>query len=658
MLATFDFETRGLWGEIFRGGYYDAVNGYKTVNNAEEFIDHIFELEKNLGDIEIIKKKRKNVPKEYIKSEYVEEKKEVYKITIEKDTLYIYAFNLEFDLSKIISEFQRKGLKFEIDYNNSLIINGSFHVVKVLERNIKFCDIYPLVGSSLDQACKSFDLYTKKIEIDNKEDYFLTVKPDDEGLNVYLRNDVLATFELLHKIKDLANLSEQDFVRCPTIASLSMKMFRINMPGDYKLIKDSELEIDREEFVRQGYFGGRVEVLKNQAENCFHYDVNSLYPYEMLINFYPVGKSVFSRRLGVKSRTGVVMDKDRMLECKKLFDDRKHLYMMECKIELPDTLNIGLLPMRVNGKLLFPVGILKGVWCNVEIDFAVSNGAKVLEIYQILGWTKKAKVFEKFVTVFKTMKQESTGAKRFFAKSVQNSLYGKFAMARIRNFHKLYKPELRERLNERCIVNAKIESQLGQSLLTYNDKIYADYIRPQFSAFTTAYSRIELLKTMLNAEKKNNQVYYCDTDSIVCKKELPEKICDEIEYGKWKLERKVKEGLYLLPKLYAEIGEDGNELLKSKGIIKNYVHTLSYKDYKNYFERMKEKKDTILYDDTTQLKYYGRRKVLQADKFNKNFDEKLLLKKRFLFSNQNMHKRIFDFENNTSRPINIVESDD
>ena len=44
MLAAFDTETRGLFGDIFRMGYYDKQNGYKAFYNAEEFIEHIYKI--------------------------------------------------------------------------------------------------------------------------------------------------------------------------------------------------------------------------------------------------------------------------------------------------------------------------------------------------------------------------------------------------------------------------------------------------------------------------------------------------------------------------------------------------------------------------------------------------------------------------------------
>lgn len=37
------------------------------------------------------------------------------------------------------------------------------------------------------------------------------------------------------------------------------------------------------------YYGGRTEVFKPLLKNGYHYDVNSLYPYVMLENKFPVG---------------------------------------------------------------------------------------------------------------------------------------------------------------------------------------------------------------------------------------------------------------------------------------------------------------------------------------------------------------------------------
>ena len=65
-------------------------------------------------------------------------------------------------------------------------------------------------------------------------------------------------------------------------------------------------------------------------------------------------------------------------------------------------------------------------------------------------------------------------------------------------------------------------------------------------------------------------------------------------------------------------------------------------------------KDHIVYDETSDNIYYNRYKIIQVLKTGKDFDDKILLKKRFIFSDKTIHKRIFDFENNSSKPLKII----
>ena len=56
--------------------------------------------------------------------------------------------------------------------------------------------------------------------------YFKTVDPDDKLLNEYLEYDCRSLYEIMDKVTKVAPISEEDFMKCPTSASLSMKTFQ------------------------------------------------------------------------------------------------------------------------------------------------------------------------------------------------------------------------------------------------------------------------------------------------------------------------------------------------------------------------------------------------------------------------------------------------
>jgi hypothetical protein len=66
----------------------------------------------------------------------------------------------------------------------------------------------------------------------------------------------------------------------------------------------------------------------------------------------------------------------------------------------------------------------------------------------------------------------------------------------------------------------------------------------------------------------DNKLIYCDTDSITLEKPLDEKYVSYTELGKLKLEYVIKEGIYISPKFYGLKCDNGETIIKTKGIAK------------------------------------------------------------------------------------------
>jgi hypothetical protein len=79
--------------------------------------------------------------------------------------------------------------------------------------------------------------------------------------------------------------------------------------------------------------------------------------------------------------------------------------------------------------------------------------------------------------------------------------------------------------------------------------------------FTTAYARMHMAKFKM---EYGNHLYYSDTDSLILDCPLPDNMVGK-ELGQVKLEYKVREGIFLAPKTYAIITEDGDKVTKIKG---------------------------------------------------------------------------------------------
>jgi hypothetical protein len=119
-----------------------------------------------------------------------------------------------------------------------------------------------------------------------------------------------------------------------TISALAMKIFLskyynyniplINKPSIYKDIK-------------QAYYGGMTEVYIPHGKDLYYYDVNSLYPF-VALNDMP----------------GLVANKIQFYHDNTNISDLFGFFY--CKIVVSEDLYLGLLPLRVNLGIEFPLG--------------------------------------------------------------------------------------------------------------------------------------------------------------------------------------------------------------------------------------------------------------------------------------------------------------
>lgn len=620
MLASFDLESRGLFGSIFKLGYYDGSDYYEC-DHGPALVTHLLAQVEKHGKIDL------------------------------------FTFNLEFDLSKLLNSLIEYGdqdllAKFELDWSKSLIINGRFHVAKLKNYEIYLRDIYPLVNCSLEQASTSFELANSKIIPElgglTKEQWFLTVAPNDEKLCEYLKLDVLSTYELVYKLMGLSGLEEKDFLRCPTLASLAMKIYSTQFRKDFEQVKGSELYKTCEQFVRQAYYGGRTEIFKPVMNQGYHYDVNSLYPQVMEVNSYPVGPpSKLREELPAAEKMTIF----------EMVRKRKLPYLLHAKLKVKEVY-IPTIPKRYEDKLVFPTGVFTTYVPNPELEYALHRGeVEVLEVIGMVWWKKTAPIFREFVEKFKSLKLGSIGAKRNFAKLIQNSLYGKFGMQRERLTYVEFDQKKYENFREKQILCAKLRTPFRRGddwkhILSYRKLFFADYIRPHYAALITSYARVALIRQIHNLEAQGASVYYCDTDSIFTSQPLPAEEVDDKVYGKWKLEHEVAEAVFVLPKLYAFVDQSGEVIMKNKGIVRPYVKTLSFASYLQFYQNLISKNDHTLYDE--HAGYVGRENIMQALRLSKPLERKLRLRKVLRFSLVIL-KRQYDFVNNSSLPLVLQE---
>lgn len=627
-ILTLDTETRKLDGEIFRIGLFDGEQCFK-------------------------------------KNSFSELKQKLLSYTI-SNNVHIFIHNLNFDLSKIIKE-----LAGRIIWSESLWINNRPAIIKTLDYT--FHDSLILLGgASLDKLCKDFSIENAKMDmiellwqqkhpcikmkksqyrtiydkkhdkkykllrfynqsnkknIDKKEtmgEYFNTVDPLDKTLNEYLDYDCMSLYEIIDKVMQVAPITKEDFLLCPTAASLSMKTYQTKFTKYYKLASKGkwiERNNQMEEVLKAGYYGGRTEVfIPLLNRRGYHYDVNSEYPFVMAAagNVYPIGEA--EHHIGLRAKIQWIT------YCRT----QKGGGIVEATVYSPEEGMIGeypILPLKYDNKLIFPKAEFTGTWTFPELYFAQSRGVKILEIHQCVFFWQTADLFSEFVNHFKKLKLDNSPngdpehdkncnpSLRQLSKNILNALYGKFATKRERDsfvgkeeIEKLmealekkkeyFQPELEffqdvleggvqeatknyfgnntdKKIIGRMPKNIN-PSWIDEEIFQYTTYLTSDYIQVQISAYVTSYARIHLYKGFESIWNKGGKIYYSDTDSLVSDVPMDSEFIDSTEFGKWELEGKKKflrQGIFYQPKAYMEKYSEMEQTPETAKLNKITIHT-------------------------------------------------------------------------------------
>ncbi|MEM3845658.1 MAG: DNA polymerase [Candidatus Parvarchaeota archaeon] len=409
------------------------------------------------------------------------------------------------------------------------IIHGGIVNLLISYKNkkIMFKDTFFILPASLKSLTKDYDVVHKKLELD----YDLGL--NDKRFYEYFVNDLKGLYEVIEKVPEL--------MQRDTIASNSMKAFSDIYKAKYGRMTANNYKKDN--LFRYGYHGGRVEVFKLYGRNLYYYDFNSLYPYVMQKYEYPLLKA----------------------DNFEYSEDYSKLGYYYCKIKSPSNLTIPILPYtRQDGRLIFPLGEWRGYYYTPELlkakemgySISVIKGIKFLEIKPI---------FKDFVDYYYKIKKNSVGSKRAVAKLFLNSLYGKFGQHREITDYSV--------VNVSSLKEGELHKYFSGDYALKSQKKYIvnGFMHTEVAGLITSYARLELYNLMLKAGLDN--IYYCDTDSIITNKEMP--VGDNL--GEVKQEYYVNEYIGLSSKLYA-IREGDKVVIKAKGY---NVKNLSYNSFIN-----------------------------------------------------------------------------
>nr|QWO71389.1 DNA polymerase [Termitomyces sp. T123] len=586
---TMDFETRVIDNQmsIYCCSLYDGKNitsfYLSEFNNKEEML------------------------KEALKSLFLR-KNRGYKI-------FLHNFS-NFDIIFILNEL------VEVSHSLSFILNDNSFIflnLKFSEKyNLNFRDSFLLLPSSLRKLAKSFDVEEKgifpyKFLINNNVHlnykgpvpnykYFSDISLEKYNLYCksftnwdlkketikYCEQDVRSLYSVIDKFNLLIFRNHRiNAINYPTLSSLAMAIFRSNFfnENSYKIPK---ILGNVYFFIKEGYFGGAVDVYRPQLTEgeIYRYDVNSLYPYVMSKFDMPVGNPKYFEG--------------------DIFNYEKDPFgFFEVEIETTKELKHPILPYKGSKKdfrfrTIAPLGKWKGVYFSEEIKNSKKFGYK----FKVLrGYTfERKQIFKEYVEFFYNLKSNSSKADPIYtvSKLLLNSLYGKFGMSPYKNNHKIInKNEFYKFFDIKDIeILSLIDLKNDNLFITYKKKVSKEdfldspNVNVAISAAITAYARIHMSKFKNNP---NFELYYSDTDSIDINIPLPDMFVGN-ELGQMKLEHIFQKAVYLAPKVYGGIDTKNNEIIKIKGYKNSNVkftelENLLFKDNKLLLYQEKWYKD-------------------------------------------------------------------
>lgn len=358
-----------------------------------------------------------------------------------------------------------------------------------------------------------------------------------------------------------------------TLPALSMRIYKaMYMPEDTIFQLTGEVE----KAIRESYSGGAVDVYKphnkigtytmsDQYRKVYCYDVNALYPFVMASKLMPVGRPiVFEGNI-------------------RRFEPNAFGFFY-CEITSPSNLEHPILQRRVvteeGMRTIAGLGTWTGWVCSAEMDRCVELGYQftIINGYQF----ETANIFSDYIEKLYNIRMQFPKGHPMnqIAKLLMNSLYGKFGMradiTRVEIFN-IFDEDDREIFHSLLEVwgeSVQDWFETDKHLFVVRDSIVnlkhdeeENYyhgldVNIAIASAVTSYARVHM------SVFKNNPLftlYYSDTDSIFVDRPLPEEFVGSF-LGQMKLEYVINKAVFLAPKVYALITDEGKEIVKIKGI--------------------------------------------------------------------------------------------
>ncbi len=436
-----------------------------------------------------------------------------------------YAHNAQYDWRYLFDEFDLRGYEYELVMrtdNDVFMIQCKTHD----KTKITLVDSMAFYNSSLRNLLRAFAPHLPKGDIDFEK---MNFNPRDPAHVAYSKRDseglVTGLVNLDRKLVSLFGVHLG-----LTTASTALRAWRHTLEEGDRFYNDEE----NETFIRGGYFGGLVFLTDTREhQDVVTIDINSSYPHVM-------------RSLGVPYG-GV---------CRRKSIDWSKPGLYRVRVFAPENLRIPILPLRQGKIVIWPRGIFETTSTREELQFAVANGYKILEVLEGLVWSQMWHPFNKIINKTEKMRVEYRGQpEEDLAKLMQNALSGKFGTRRERR--KIFRP-------------TRAQDCEGASPWSMDERFWfrMEYVEdmlclPQWIVYITAQARLNLLRAAYSVGVEN--AIYGDTDSLTIPADHARQFPQTTAYGDWKISHSWNRFRAVAPKVYAGV-ENETWLGAIKGI--------------------------------------------------------------------------------------------
>ena len=384
--------------------------------------------------------------------------------------------------------------------------------VKGIRGSIVFLDVLNWFTESLEKTGKRIGIPKMKIDFETCT---------DDYLSIYCKRDVeieVENFKRFIKFLEVNTISRL----CYTKGSTAMAAYLFRHYDKRIWIHNNKEAIDLE---RESYRGGRCECfylgeLKN--DNYYIIDVNSLYPFVMRNNLFPVKYQKIYQGLSLASLDEHL--EDNAAVAKVLIETNEPIYAVRRK------------------RTIFPIGRFWVTLTTPELKYALEHN-HILSVGRCVIY-EQANIFKSYVDRFYSMRLEfkSAGISEYenLCKLLLNTLYGKFGQ-KAEQWKKIGDcPNEPDRVEILFIVSPRsikrIRYLLGEifELVGYGECFNSF---PAIAAHVTAFGRLYLWDLMKQVGERN--YFYCDTDSLIINEKGLDNLqgcLDDIKLGSLKIE--------------------------------------------------------------------------------------------------------------------------